>query len=115
MHRVRSRAVLIDFILPAIAPETDEEEVAFGELEELLASGEVSSAIGWAVSVGKNLEKARGHISSLASQLRGTFSGRLCKNWATLLFFLEKVRFNLSPVYYRLEYIMLQDFSIIHF
>lgn len=38
--------MVIDFTWPEIAPETDEEEAAFGELEGLLESGAVLSAIG---------------------------------------------------------------------
>lgn len=47
MHRVVTRAVMVDFNLPAVAPQSDPEEEAFAELEDILALDSVSSAIGW--------------------------------------------------------------------
>ena len=84
---------MVEFKLPAIAPITEEEEEAFAELEDVLASESVSSTIGWVVRVGKDLEEKRKEISLFSSKLKGTFSGRCSKNWGILLFFLDKVCF----------------------
>ena len=73
---------MVDFSLPAIGPQSDHEDGAFAELEELFSSGCVSKAIGWAIKTGKELEGKREYFSQ---KLKGVFSGRICKNWAMLL------------------------------
>ena len=96
-HRVASRAVLIEFNQPAVYPQSLAEEEAFAELEDLVASGRVSSAVGWAIGVGKDLEMKRDVINSLCSKIKGIFSGHCCcKNWAMLLFFVGKVGLTVS-------------------
>ena len=90
MPRVITRAIMVDFSLPAVGPQTDHEDEAFAELEELLSSGCVSKAIGWAIRTGKELEGKR-EITYFSQKFKGVFSGRICKNWAMLLFFVDKV------------------------
>lgn len=76
---------------PSVAPSTDEEEEAFMELESIIASGQLSSAIGWAIRCGENLAQRKRDLLNLGKKLKGAFSGRVLKNWATLLFFLDQV------------------------
>ena len=47
--RVITRATVIPFREPSISPNNEEEEDAFTELEELILSGELSRAVGWAI------------------------------------------------------------------
>jgi len=82
--------------LPTVAPELDYEEDAFAELEDLLSSGSTSSTIGWAIKVGENLDEKREEIRSFEEKLKGIFSGRHCKNWGILLYFLGKVSTSVS-------------------
>lgn len=41
--RVMTRAIVIDFNMPIVAPQTDDDEEAFAELEDIVTSGNVSS------------------------------------------------------------------------
>ena len=75
------------FHAPSVAPVTDEEEYAFMELESIISSGELSSAIGWAIGCGSQLADRKGDILEMCH-----FSGRVLKNWGTVLFFLDQVR-----------------------
>ena len=84
---MKSRAVVVEFKSPSVAPENDEEEDAFSDLDALVASGLMSSAIGWAISVGENLKQHREEMLSFSDTLKGSFGGRMRKNWATILFF----------------------------
>ena len=78
------------FNLPTVAPATDEEEEAFAELDDLLLSGELSSAIGWAIAQGKLLLSNRDEIRELKKMTQ--LHGRSSQNWAILLFFVKQVR-----------------------
>ncbi len=86
-----TRAAILNFCLPSIGPNDDEEEEVFAELEDLVIGGEVSSCVGWAIALGKQPKKLREEVLQVKDRLRGVFKGRNCKNWATLLFFLKKV------------------------
>lgn len=89
VSRVCTRATIINFALPSIGPVDDEEEEVFAELEELITEGEVSKAAGWAIALGNH--NLREEVLVMKESLRGTMSGRKCKNWAILLYFLKKV------------------------
>ena len=91
MPRVITRAIMVDFSLPAIGPQSDHEDE-----EELFSSGCVSKAIGWAIKTGKELEGKREEITYFSQMLKGVFSGRNCKNWAMLL---DKVTLLLIPCF----------------
>ena len=80
------------FESPSVAPTTDEEEEAFMELDSIISSGELSSAIGWAIGCGSHLAQKKSDILNMCHKLKGTFSGRVLKNWGTVLFFLDQVR-----------------------
>ena len=90
LSSVVTRANVVCFSLPTVAPSTDEEEAAFAEIEDLLFSGELSSAIGWAISVGKQLSCCREEIRELKKLTQ--LQGRSSQNWAILLFFVKRVR-----------------------
>ena len=90
--RVATRATVIPFQEPTACPETSEEEDGFDTLEELMASHQISSAVGWAIQLRKKLLGKREHVRELKQQLRGSFQGRTATNWAILLFFAEEVR-----------------------
>ena len=81
---------MVPFELPSVAPSTAEEEEAFMELDSITASGELSSAIGWAIFCGNNLAQKKSDILEMCYKLKGAFSGRVLKNWGTLLYFLNE-------------------------
>ena len=91
--RVRSRATVIQFKEPAIAPCNDNEEDTFTEFEELISSGKMSTMVGWAISLGKAVSSTAGkkEVVEIKEMLRGTYNGRNLQNWSLLLFFLKKV------------------------
>ena len=92
--RVASRATVINFKLPPVAPVTCEEEEVFIELEQLISSGTLSSSIGWAIAQGKALlsQQGRDEVLEIKEKLRGIYHGRSLQNWALLMFFLKRVR-----------------------
>ncbi len=45
----------------------------------------------YAIALGEQHKKLREEVLIVKDRLRGVFSERTCKNWATLLFFLKKV------------------------
>ena len=77
--------MVIEFKLLKVVPANNEDDDTFAELDMLLTSGRMSSAIGWVVGCGEDLECHREEILSFADMLKGTFSGRMKKNWATIL------------------------------
>ena len=79
------------FEAPSVAPTTDEEEMAFMKLDSIISSGELASAIGWAIGCGCHLAQKRSDILDMCHKLKGAFSGRVLKNWAQY-FFLDQVR-----------------------
>ena len=93
LHRVKSRAVIINFSSPGIGPSNQEEEKTRMELEGLINTGDMTVLIGWAIAQGKSLTSADGIRELLQSKeaLRGLYQGRCCQNWALLLFFLKRV------------------------
>ena len=78
--------MIISFKAPSVCPTTDIEEDAFVELDSIISSGQLSSAIGWAIRCGDNLAERRKDILKHCKRLKGAFCGRDLKNWATLLF-----------------------------
>ena len=74
------------FEAPSVAPTTDEEEMAFMKLDSIISSGELASAIGWAIGCGCHLAQKRSDILDMCHKLKGAFSGRVLKNWAQYFF-----------------------------
>ena len=62
---------MVDFKLPAISPQSDSDEEAFTELEEIISPGTVSSAIGWAIETGQQLQEHREEICFLFNNAEG--------------------------------------------
>lgn len=85
--------MIVSFKTPSVAPTTEIEEDAFIELDSIISSGKLSSAIGWAICCGENLAELKKDILKYCKRLKGAFSGRDLKNWATLMFFLDQVWF----------------------
>lgn len=56
-------------------------------------SGEGSRAIGWAIQLGENEVNMKKQILTIKEELRGSVGGRKCQNWATLIYFTQKVCF----------------------
>ena len=82
---------MIPFEQPTICPESDEEEDAFDELEDLVSSNRLSAAVGWAIQLRKEVLLNGDRIRGLKRELYGSFQGRSAMNWALLLFIAEKV------------------------
>ena len=95
---MKTRAIVVDFKLPTVGADDEDEEDAFAVIEDLCSSSAVSSAIGWAVSVGKNLNHKREDIRGFSEMVKGQFTGRMGKNWGTLLFFVHNVSSIPNPV-----------------
>ena len=55
--RVKSRCVEITFKRPKVGPSTAEERKQRHELETGMSGGQFSSALGWIVSLGKELDE----------------------------------------------------------
>ena len=95
--RYSSRA-LISFSGPSIGPTTEEDSKAFSLLAE--AQREASSAIEWAISLGKAFsnggeEDVSSRINpAVRAQLPGV-DPRLCTGYACLLYFAEKVPYSI--------------------
>ena len=93
-NRYSSRALLIPFCLPSVGPQNEEESMQFQKLMEIRDN--CSSAVGWAVSLGKVFrESGRDEIASrmrpLMQQLLPFVDPRLITGYAVLLYFCEKV------------------------
>lgn len=91
LHRITSRIVQVMFRKPALEANTDAEDEAFKEMDDLIYSEEASRVMGWMVAAGRNLTECRADIKAYEDKLNGICSSRITKNWAILLFFLEKV------------------------
>ena len=74
-----------------MCPESEEEEDAFDELEDLVSTNRLSAAVGWAIQLRKEVLLNGDQIRELKRELYGSFRGRSAMNWAILLFFAEKV------------------------
>ena len=79
------------FLLPTVAPESEEEFDAYDALDTLLSSGAVSSAMGWAIAQGEELVNNLPLLREIKCSLRGKFKGRSIPNRSKLLFFLKQV------------------------
>ena len=81
---------MIPFKKPSIAPNNDEEQDSFDELDEMLLNGDLSSTCGWAIQV-KTVLEDREHFKLIKKGLR-SFEGRSVLNWTYLLMCLKEVR-----------------------
>lgn len=89
--RVVSRAAVIDFVQPSVAPSNEQEDVVYAKLDDLIISNKLSSSIGWAIEKGKDLMNSKDVVTQMRKKLRSIFQGRSCNNWAILLFFVKQV------------------------
>lgn len=87
--------MIVSFKTPSVAPTTEVEEDAFMELDSIISSGKLSSAIGWAIRCGENLAEHKKDILKYCKRLKGAFNGRDLKNWATLTYFIDQVWFEI--------------------
>lgn len=83
---------MVPFTKPTVDPETDEEHLAFDELEDILEDHEMSMAIGWAIQL-RSLLMCKDEVRRARSLLRGSFQGRSAHNWLLLLLCAQQVRF----------------------
>ena len=83
---------LVPFSLPTIGPTNQSEAEAFKQMSQKMT--EVSSAIGWAISLGKGLRDGQqfgdGRLKQVRSKLPGV-EPRFCTAYTTALFVVEKV------------------------
>lgn len=87
--RYSSRALILPFQKPTVGPKTQAEMMQFQHLMGILE--ETSSAVGWAISVGKLLKEEHFHIQPRVRAKLVGVDPRLCTGYATLLFCVEKV------------------------
>ena len=43
------RVIEVPFMYPTVAPESDQEQTAYDRIDEMLSTGEISRAVGWAI------------------------------------------------------------------
>ena len=83
-HKVQSRVCIIPFTKPSVAPTTEEEHLAFDELEDALDDHDLSKAIAWAIWF-KSVLEDKEEIQCIRSLLTGVFQGQSANNWSLLL------------------------------
>ena len=91
------------FSQPSIGPVSNTEATAFEEFETNLKGHYYASAIGWIVSLQKDLVGSKQKIQNTKEELlaeSGTMKIRNMTGWALTLFFLEQVWKNLSRIFY---------------
>lgn len=89
--------MLIPFKLPTVGPTNHQEAESFKKISQTMT--EVSSAVGWAISLGKELNEGRQFDDDRLERVRSKLSGvepRLCTAYTTLLFVVEKVGLGFS-------------------
>ena len=92
--------MLVPFSLPTVGPTNLQEAESFKQLSQKMA--EVSSAIGWAISLGRELRDGRQFDDGRLEQVRLKLPGvepRLCTAYTTALFVVEKVCLYFCMVY----------------
>ena len=82
---------MVPFAKPSVAPASEEEEMAFDELEDILEDREMSAAVGWAIEL-RSLLLCKDQVREMRVLLRGSIDGRLTQNWAFLLICAKEVR-----------------------
>lgn len=91
-YRYRSRALVIPFQMPTIGPLNDTDVDAFCQLST--AQTNVSSAVGWAISLGRQLQLESETTSTILSRAKNLLPGidpRLCMGYSLLIYFTQKV------------------------
>ena len=76
-----------------MAPESEEEHIAFDELENIHVEGDhgMSATIGWAIKLG-GLLLTKADVRDMKTMLRGSMEGRSTQNWAYLFICAKQVR-----------------------
>lgn len=90
--RYSSRSLVIPFTLPTIGPTNKDEAKNFCDLNE--AMKHVSSAVGWVISLGKQLQEKQQFEDGLLNEVSSRLSGvepRLCMAYTTLVYCATKV------------------------
>ena len=91
-NRYTSRAMLIPFNLPTVGPTNQQGAEYFEQLSQKMTK--VSSAVGWAISLGKDSRDGRQFDNDRLERVRTKLLGvepRLCTAYTTLFFAVEKV------------------------
>ena len=84
--------MLVPFNLPTVGPTNQQEAETFKQLSQKMT--EVSSAVGWAISLGRELSDGRQFDDDRLERVRSKLPGvepRLCTAYTTALFVVEKV------------------------
>ena len=90
--RYASRSLIIPFKLPSIGPTNEQEAAEFEKLNRAMKN--VSSAVGWAISIGRELEEGQQFADDLMETVNSKLPGvdsRLKTAYTTLLFCIRKV------------------------
>lgn len=91
VYRVQSRVCVIPFTKPSISPTTEEQQLKFDELEDMLVGGELSSLCGWVIKQIAVLEDKE-QFKEMRKTLRPFFQGRSVLNWTFVAICLKQVR-----------------------
>ena len=107
IFRYSSRSLVIPFHLPTIGPSNDEEAKYFSELTQTMKN--VSSSVGWAISLGSVLERKEHFEDGLFIKVKSRLPGvepRLCTAYNTLVYCVSKVIIPLYIVSLRLVQVL---------
>lgn len=78
------------FNKPSVAPQSEDEQTAFDELDDIIEEREISACVGWAVKLKKSLI-CKDEVREMRSLITGSFTGRSAHNWALLLLCTKQV------------------------
>ena len=72
-----SSAMVLPFKTPSVVPITDKKEDAFMEVDHIIASGELSSAIGWGIGCSTHLTDLKRDMLDVPKGEGGFHCGRV--------------------------------------
>ena len=75
----------------SVAPESDDDQIAFDELEDIREDHELSSIVGWAIKI-RALLMSKEEVRDMRALFKGSLQGRSAQNWAFLLSCAKQVR-----------------------
>ena len=82
---------MVPFSKPTVAPQNEEQQEAFDELDEMLEGKNPSNAVCWAIQQG-NILVDKAELQEMRRLLKGVFKGRSQRNWALLTICAKQVK-----------------------
>ena len=82
---------MVPFNKPCVAPESEDDQKAFDEVDDLIGEHEMSTCVGWAIQLKKVL-MCKEAVREMRASLLRVFLGRSTQNWALLLICAKQVK-----------------------